>query len=52
MPKHKRHIVHGPFAIHISMQQIDASLLGDDEGIYTWLACKHCEHVRQQLSSG
>lgn len=45
MSKHKRHIVHGASAIYINMQMIDHSLLGNDDGIYTWLACKHCAQV-------
>ena len=48
MAKHKRHIIHGSSAIYINMQQIDPSLLGDDDGIYTWLACKHCAQVCMQ----
>ena len=48
MGKHKRHIIHGSSAIYITMQQIDPSLLGDNDGIYTWLACKHCAHVNNR----
>ena len=45
MSRHKRHIVHGAGVIHINMQQMDSSVLTSDDGIYTWLACKHCAQV-------
>ena len=47
MSRHKRHIVHGAGVIHINMQQMDSSVLTSDDGIYTWLACRHCAQVHK-----
>lgn len=42
MTKHQRHVIHRNRAIHISMQQMDTSIPGGDDNIFTWLACRHC----------
>ena len=49
MTKHQRHIVHGRSALHISVQQLDISIPRSNDGIFTWLACKHCTLVRQDV---
>ena len=45
MVEHKRHVIHASSAIHISMQQLETALPGNDDAIYTWLACKYCDQV-------
>lgn len=46
MTKHQRHIVHGSSSLHISVQQLDIPIPRSNDGIFTWLACKHCTLVR------
>ena len=45
MTKHQRHIIHGTAALHITVQQLDTSIPRSNDGLFTWLACKHCTLV-------
>ena len=45
MTKHQRHIIHGTSSLHISVQQLDTTIPRSNDGIFTWLACKHCTLV-------
>jgi len=49
MVHHQRHVIHGDSAVHISMQQLVSPLPGNDEGVYTWLACKYCDQVSTRV---
>jgi 1-phosphatidylinositol-3-phosphate 5-kinase len=42
MTRHQRHIIHGRAALHVSVQQLDIPIPRANDGIFTWLACKHC----------
>ena len=46
MVQHQRHVIHALSAIHINMQQLVSPLPGNDDGVYTWLACKFCDQVQ------